>query len=385
MYVEKSVRTMLVLTLVGSFSGCASLQSNDSQANQEELLIEQAEIKESLYLDEAKTDEENNPAFKQTLMTKETEISETPKHVLFNSEDFSRYITETSTWLGEAFSWSGESSGKPSATINDEVEITSKSQRLNSSSPNSVGIKTESNAENVVAIEAPKKSSINQQVIEISAPLNDIDKPSVSKVEVSEAPVLVTEVLLSEPSRKNENEKLIAAINAITTENPSAAGIPMEVFEQEVRSRIKPDKIKAIQKQINEPSLNPLIGDSNAIKSWKGCAVSSPTIELDSPNYTTQMWLNVFEDRLMVNATTNIDINLKQVGIKVDDGKLQKFSSKLYASNVVWSADMQALFNTNKSLKIFIGGDELGRNRQAAEVSTAELKALYLANSTCSD
>jgi hypothetical protein len=95
------------------------------------------------------------------------------------------------------------------------------------------------------------------------------------------------------------------------------------------------------------------------------------------------MWLNVYEDRLIVNTTTNLDIKLSQVGVKVDGGQLHKFSRNLYASNGVWEADMQVLFNTNKSLKIYIGGDELGQNRPAAEVSMAQLKELYLANSTC--
>jgi len=399
MYAEWVVRTMAVLTLAGSFSGCAALQSSDSQVQTEERLKKQAEIKASLYTEE-NTDVKNTPTFDKSTSLKKNEIDKTPQHVLFNAEDFSRYATQTSNWLAGAFSWSKESSDEPFEIIEPETDNTSEPIILYSGSIKSSVVNDKTSLIKTDALEvlnvnnqalaqnldqADKEGAYNQQVYELLPHLISKNETTETKIEIIAEPVLVTEVLSQVLSNDIENKKLITAINTMTNKKPSAAGISMEAFEQETRLSIRSENTKTSQKKVSEPLVNPLVGNSNAIKSWNGCSVASPTFELNSPDYTTQMWLNVFEDHLMVNTTTNIDINMKQVGIKIDNGKLQKFTSKLYASNVVWSADIQTIMKNHKSLKIIIGGDELGRNRQTADVSMAELKALYLANTRCSD
>jgi hypothetical protein len=381
-----SANAITICVLAGSFTGCTTLQSNDSQISDEERHIKQAEIKASLVTGDENIEQENTNVEKSALMDKTntqetTEIDETPTQVIFDSGDLSRYVADASDWLGDVFSWSD------SAVVETEPEtavVILKPKALSPTTVQTGEAALESHSHNTnTPLESSQKLAVvsserldNEQSIEISAPLDADIPPIVEDVITAEAPVLVTELLL------DNNENLITAINSLTTENPSAAGISIEAMDQQARARIKREN--AIIKPSSQPLRNSTAGNSQALKVWQGCAVSTPTIELDSPGYTTQMWLNVFDDRLMVNATTNIDITMKQVGIKVDNGKLQKFSSKLYASNVVWSADMHALIKNHHSLTIFIGGDELGRNRQAAEVSMAELKELYLANTNCS-
>jgi len=380
-------RLLIVLAMLGSLSGCAALHSNEEpELSKIERLNKQAEIKASLFIEDENTYIENTstemkPVYEETISPKKREVQATHKQVLFNSEDFSQYAIKASNWLSEVFTLNNTSTD----LTEHEVDTVTKPQSLisNTNQASEGEVEVDTNAKNNDLINLER--SINDKVIETPATLSNKSKSVAEKVETSKEPILVTEILLLEPSSGKENIKLIAAINTMTGNNPSAAGMPVEVLEHEARSSLESGITKDIKKQMYESSLSPLTGNSKAVKSWGGCAMSSSTIELESPDYTTQMWLNVLEDRLIVNTTTNLDIKLKQVGIKVDGGQLHKFSRNLYASNAVWAADMQTLFNNNKSLKIYIGGDELGRSRPAAEVSMAELKALYLANTTCSD
>jgi hypothetical protein len=390
-----SANAIAIFVLAVGFTGCTTVQTNDSQISDEERHKKQAEIRASLVTDDENSEQENTKVEKsptmgntttQAITYASTEIDEASQQDFSDSKDFSRYVTNATNWLGDVFSWSDSST----AAIEPENVVTLKSEPIVSTTILNSAAKLESDDQNTnTPIDASQKAEvkISPEIVVYNQALDNsplIESKALSIVEnlsAEEESVLVTNSLLLD--KANDNESLITAINTLTTENPSAAGISTEVLEQEVRARINVES--TITQPTSQPLLKPIVVNSKLLKAWQECALSTPTIELESPGYTTQMWLNVFDDRLMVNATTNIDINMKKVGIKVDNGKLQKFSGKLYASNVVWSADMQSLFKNHNSLKIFIGGDELGRNRQTTEISMADLKALYLANTNCSN
>jgi hypothetical protein len=411
-YAGWSVSAIVICVLAGSFTGCSTLESYDSQVSNEERLKAQAELKASLVAGDENIEQKNTSVEKDSL------IEEASQPVIFGSGDLAGALN----WLGDVFSWSDSSPDADKAVpVAEDAKVTKSEAEilvyLNSQSPapniapiDETAFEAHSNnkqvlIENTQKLEIASSENLDtNSAIEETALTEDIaiteesalteniitkEEPVLTENIITKEELVLTEVIVAKQdsdvvtSLERDNENIIAAINALTIENPSAAGIPTETMEQEVSARIQSEK--TVAQSESESFIKPLVKTTAEMKAaWHECALSTPTIELESPDYTTQMWLNVYDDRIMVNTTTNIDINMKQVGVKVDNGKLQKFSGKLYASNVVWSADVQSLFKNNKSLKIFIGGDELGRNRQAAEISMAELKALYKANTNCS-
>jgi len=188
----------------------------------------------------------------------------------------------------------------------------------------------------------------------------------------------------------------IESVNQFTTANPSAAGMPMSALQVEsvqktfsTISKVAPVLTGPIKFQSKEyqsktaESVRWKIGNDWDKAHRGGCHLSTPTLQLDEYDYTTQLWLNVVDDKLIVNTTTNINIDLPNVGIKAGNGTLEHFSQSLFAGNVIWSGNLNKTINSSSELSIFIGGDELGGRTQQAVIELKGLKNIYPAYQAC--
>ena len=209
----------------------------------------------------------------------------------------------------------------------------------------------------------------------------------VVKVDQAEPVSVVTAIEKSiEPESNTQVISSVEEINRLTEETPTAAGIETRAV-LDVPKVTEPVKQRPVS-QIASSFTTSNFGIWKIEKNWDGkhpgvCRLSTSTIQIDQHDYTTQLWFNVVGGKLLVNSTTNIDIKQSGVGIKADNGKLQRFAEKIYSSNVVWSGNLAETLKSNDELTIILGGSELGKNTHEASIDLQGLKKGYSAYQAC--
>ena len=93
------------------------------------------------------------------------------------------------------------------------------------------------------------------------------------------------------------------------------------------------------------------------------CKLSTPTLQISTSNkdYSSQIWIDIEEQRLVVNAFMPMDITKPNTGIQVDNQALIPFTEKLYSTRAVVTASLTNELAQGKNLKIFINGKEVGK------------------------
>jgi len=211
----------------------------------------------------------------------------------------------------------------------------------------------------------------------------------VAKVDQAEPMSVVTVMAIEKSIEPESNTQVISSveeINRLTEETPTAAGIETRAV-LDVPKVTEPVKQRPVS-QIASSFTTSNFGIWKIEKNWDGkhpgvCRLSTSTIQVDQHDYTTQLWFNVIGGKLVVNSTTNIDIKQSGVGIKADNGKLQRFAEKIYSSNVVWSGNLAETLKSNDELTIILGGSELGKNTHEASIDLQGLKKGYSAYQAC--
>lgn len=211
-------------------------------------------------------------------------------------------------------------------------------------------------------------------------------------------------VTLSVPATEESTLATVEEINRLTEETPTAAGIAATDITLTTPDATAADAIAVATEetldtavttqpqQLRRPNLNKIfkpkaVGIWTIEKSQEGeyagiCRVSAPTRQLSLPDYSTQLWLNIINDELIVNTSTSIDINQQGVGIKTNN-RVTPFSKNLYSDTVVWSGNLAEVLNKNDQLDIVIGGQELGKKTITTSFDTKSLKSAYSAYEDC--
>lgn len=144
------------------------------------------------------------------------------------------------------------------------------------------------------------------------------------------------------------NIESVEAINRLTQENPSAAGIPVDKVLPEIKKEVADVPLANEILRLAGPTDYQL--DKSEYGMWQlvknddsqyqeVCSLSSSTLQLEDETYFTQVWLKVVGNDLLVNSTTNIDIRKPRVGVKFDNGSLQRFNKNYFQTSAVWSGD----------------------------------------------
>ena len=197
-----------------------------------------------------------------------------------------------------------------------------------------------------------------------------------------------------------ESEALVAEINALTVSQPSSAGFtsPMKTLTadtsldltlQQNVPRTTPQetvfedhsvlhaRIKQAMKHVEVEMLNWHLDRQRVANNHETCRLSSPTIQLDSNQYTTQVWFNIERGQFILNATTHIDPTLPEVGIYLDNGKVEKFLPTQHPSYVSWAGNLNDLLAKNTKLQLVISGSDLKTEVQFASIDLDNLKQMY--------
>ncbi|MFV1872728.1 MAG: hypothetical protein ACMZ64_05310 [Oleiphilus sp.] len=199
----------------------------------------------------------------------------------------------------------------------------------------------------------------------------------------------------STPFTMAENEMIAASsiesvddVNKLTTENPSAAGTPVsEVLPRANATLTETDLPKELfllsnlteyKKGVEEFGMWQLVKEGSPSRYNEVCTLTSGTVQLDQyDDYTTQVWFNIVGDDLLVNSTTNIDVQQAQVGVQFDQKNIQPFTKNHFRTSAVWSGNLMAALEKNKTLSIRLGGNELGRKTQEVAINLQDLKNAY--------
>ncbi len=220
----------------------------------------------------------------------------------------------------------------------------------------------------VEVAEAPVKADVvsNTEIVAVAA-----------VVEVTQSAEVKVAALDSVPEKIVSPEiNSVEQVNRLIEENPTAAGtaavVVLDVPEVKVQSA----------SQVIKASRLIDFGIWNIEEDWDGrhpgeCRLSTATMQIDQHDFTTQVWLTVIDDKLVVNSTFDINIKQPGIGIKADNGSLQRFSEKVYSSNAVWSGNLSKTLKNNNKLKIILGGGELGKKTHETSVSLKGLKKGY--------
>lgn len=259
-----------------------------------------------------------------------------------------------------------------------EEEIRKKIAKLDSSIA-AIEKRAKQNSESTKVVAPFEKKSEAPKTAKL-APLQ-VEKKALKKKELS--------LPEASPFEAAENERLIAEVNRLQKEQPTAAGIKPDLFGKmsdsiaaisaSDRQFFKSLQAKAIKKKHSRSDFDlewQLVQEWNG-KSPNGCSITSPTVQLADKEYATQIWFDISDNRLKLNTTTNLDIAQSGVGIRADGQTLQKFSNLEYRSNAVWSGDLVETLKNSKNLTIVVGGNELGKEQQKAAIGLEGLKEVY--------
>jgi hypothetical protein len=125
-------------------------------------------------------------------------------------------------------------------------------------------------------------------------------------------------------------------------------------------------------------------------ENWDGahpgqCRLSTRTMQIDNDGYATQLSLDVIDGKLLVNSSTNINIGLKDVGIRFDNGWLEKFSENRFASSAFYDGNLAETLQRAKKLNIVLGGDELGKRRHQKAIPLNDLREAFFWYQDCNN
>ncbi|MCP5212770.1 MAG: hypothetical protein H6998_17770 [Hahellaceae bacterium] len=199
------------------------------------------------------------------------------------------------------------------------------------------------------------------------------------------------------PLTPEQEEVTAAQVNEIIEKQPTAAGVetvalldkPKEKQAPKVAEAVarvaaeKPTKTKAdLVTQTLTGKRPAAIGIWSIEENWDGqhpgeCRLSTPTIQIDQEGYATQVSFDVINGALFVNTSTNINISLKDVGIRFGNGALEAFSDNHFANNAVWTGNLNNALKKHDELNLVLGGSELGKRRQQATINLNDLKQAF--------
>lgn len=250
-------------------------------------------------------------------------------------------------------------------------------------------VSTEVVSSEVVSAEELASSEVNASPIKPSNPVVE-DKQTEGKL-----PTVVASSELDVTSETSASTDVALSsvddVNRLTQSNPTASGISVDKVLPPVNNDVVATALPQKILLLAEPNSNPNSMDYGMWQLTKNgdsqyqevCTLSSSTIQIEDENYSTQVWINVVGNDLLVNSTTNLDIKKSNVGLSFDNGAVQKFNKNYFRTSAVWNGNLDSALQNNKQLKIRLGGNELGRRIQEVAISLKDLKRAYTEYRQC--
>lgn len=115
------------------------------------------------------------------------------------------------------------------------------------------------------------------------------------------------------------------------------------------------------------------------------CKLSTPTLQTSTSNneYSSQIWMDIEEQRIVVNAFMSMDIAHPKTGIQIDNQTLVPFTEKLYSTRAVVTGNLTTELSQGNQLHIFINGKEVGKQVLKRDVSLTNMNSAINALQSC--
>lgn len=374
---ESSVKFLLTLSMVATLSACGSIRYNGiTNANTVFDIFSFSEEEQQTEQSLAAAEEAEQAEKQRELLLEQQQakLAEQP------AEDTYERLAQ-----GEVL---------PSSTENkQELPVDSKVVDSNTDAANAMNSEQASSQqliepEAVLVVQEVEASEPEQNTVLVSATINDSQEMNV----VAEGqPMIDSDIAPRATEATETNVAAIEEINKMTEENPTAAMVADYQVLPEVSAKVDLSVPNEILLLATPAEYRPEISEYGMWKIAKGddslyrenCTLASATMQVSFDNYSTQVWLSVVGNDLLVNSTTNIDINRPRVGIKLDNGALQPFTKKHFATNAVWAGDLSSALKRNKKLSVVLSGNEIGNRVQEVSVELDDLSRAYKEYSKC--
>lgn len=115
------------------------------------------------------------------------------------------------------------------------------------------------------------------------------------------------------------------------------------------------------------------------------CKLKTPTLQIGNKEYSSQIWMDIEEQQIIVNAYMALDIKHPKTGIQIDNNTLMPFAEKVNSTRAVVTGDMTAQLSSGKELHIFINGEEVGKQVLKRNVKLTDMNAAISALRSCSN
>lgn len=115
------------------------------------------------------------------------------------------------------------------------------------------------------------------------------------------------------------------------------------------------------------------------------CKLKTPTLQIGNKEYSSQIWMDIEEQKIIVNAYMALDIKHPKTGIQIDNQALVPFAEKVNSTRAVVTGDMTAQLSAGKELHIYINGKEVGKKVLKRNVKLTDMNAAISALRSCSN
>lgn len=386
---ESSVKLLLTLFMVATLSACGSIRYNGiTNANTVFDIFSFSENEEQTEQAIAATEEDQQAEQQraQLLQQQQAKLAEQPGADTYQRLAEGNVLPENK--VNQAADVDQQASEQQTLQARTQAAREVAVNAMNSA-------QTDGTQEMTQADNTQEMNDAKSQAVVVSEPAlaeNNQTTVLVSSSAVSSSASSDAEVIAEAAPESSETDiAAVEDINRITEENPTAAMVSDYQVLPEVSAKADLSVPNEILLLATPAEYRPEVSEYGMWKIAKGddslyrenCTLASATMQVSFDNYSTQVWLSVVGDDLLVNSTTNIDINRPRVGIKLDNGPLLPFTKKHFATNAVWAGNLDAALKRNKKLSVVLSGNEIGNRVQEVSVELDDLKRAYSEYSKC--
>lgn len=136
------------------------------------------------------------------------------------------------------------------------------------------------------------------------------------------------------------------------------------------------------------PRTNKNLGKSYGI--WKlkaadnnACKLKTPTLQIGNKEYSSQIWLDIEEHQMVVNAYMPLDISHPKTGIKINNQALIPFTKKANSTRAIITGDLTTQLASGQVLSVLINGKEIGKKVLKRNVKLNNMSNAITALNSC--
>ncbi len=205
-----------------------------------------------------------------------------------------------------------------------------------------------------------EESSQNQTIIE---ELNSAPAPAAGQA------------ITTMPSGNTEQDaKTVAALNQATNPKREAKS-SLQNLLKELEQPAKPDQVLGTY------------GIWELRRTWKGndsgCRLSTHTIQVEDDRFTSQIWVSVQPQQLILNASSEIHLDANGSGVRLDKGRLIPFTGQAIPSHAVLSDDLINRLAKSQKLHLYVMIGDLQSKVTHTEINLKDLRAAVDAFNKC--